>query len=986
MDKSQELQLLKLLDSGGLNKSQEFNVLKALEGDISADEAMRDVYLESLKPSLSFDELVNSKRTDKSSDSEMFDTETGITDSSLRRQLGGAETAGEEELVLGNFGFREGDYIRDERGNLALTPSGALLLGIETDKPIMIDESQFSISDVQDFIGSAGEEIVGGIAGAVAGQALIPVPILGAMIGAGIGAGGGKLVEEGVETIRGTQEEGFGEVAKDAAVEALIAAAGEGIFAAVGKGFGAAVGRGRVGSKLSAKEAADAAESIDAGYLPSLSTIGANSLISRQQAITEKVLGSTNRLVTNNSKIMEDLANLRVMGDDGVVDVIQTADVLTNAVRTGDTALLNQSKKTSSDLLRHMDDISKQLGKAAVKDVDIDAGIQGAFQTAFKAFDDAAKVEYANIDNLVASATGDAKIFQTASLVDDAKRELNQLVGAGGGNLGKVQNALQDIINLGDTASFAQIYKARKSLNDTWMGNYGSDSVRIMKDKFLGQLDSRISPSGLDAILEANSKLIGPSMSPALDAVQIAAMKAASKQLVPANKFFRTGMDQFEAISQAASMKELSKAVKSGGRAGNPAGKFKAIIRDDNPQLLKDAKTVLDRFAPDAYGPLRQRAAGEWLRRTLNESGVGEGAKKKFSGSTFKNKLDKLGSTADELFGKEAVKIKKLADQLDNLSLTNINQSVIDDFARAGADDAGIDLLQKVKVAMDEEALFKKTSVNAKLRSGTLSAEEAADLISSPAMRGPDVAKLKQFFNDDPAEIANLQNYYMSNLIGDFEETFLTNKDSFKLLAKRFENAKKTGTLDELFGPEQAKDIYKFGRIMSVLGKSAQGGDLVAANIAANPFQNIGKIGRIFVIGKVLSNGAMYKSFAAKYGKEAAKVKTPEGRMQVFLDVMNQTAQSFAKQNLSRSVVGGTSDAKEESRDVLESFKSKLNEPNPSRTNMPVPTIEPLAYMPDMPTTNVPTPSPSGSLRDRVRQNPALAATLLGGLGNAGLL
>ena len=76
---------------------------------------------------------------------------------------------------------------------------------------------------------------------------------------------------------------------------------------------------------------------------------------------------------------------------------------------------------------------------------------------------------------------------------------------------------------------------------------------------------------------------------------------------------------------------------------------------------------------------------------------------------------------------------------------------------------------------------------------------------------------------------------------------------------------------------------------MSVLGKSAQGGDLVAANIAANPFQNIGRIGRFFLIGKVLSNEAMYKSFAAKYGKEAAKVKTPEGKMQVFLNVMNQT-------------------------------------------------------------------------------------------------
>jgi len=42
---------------------------------------------------------------------------------------------------------------------------------------------------------------------------------------------------------------------------------------------------------------------------------------------------------------MEDLANLRVMGDDGVVDVIQTADVLTNAVKAGDTALLNQIKE-----------------------------------------------------------------------------------------------------------------------------------------------------------------------------------------------------------------------------------------------------------------------------------------------------------------------------------------------------------------------------------------------------------------------------------------------------------------------------------------------------------------------------------------------------------------------------------------------------------------------------------------------------------------
>ena len=231
----------------------------------------------------------------------------------------------------------------------------------------------------------------------------------------------------------------------------------------------------------------------------------------------------------------------------------------------------------------------------------------------------------------------------------------------------------------------------------------------------------------------------------------------------------------------------------------------------------------------------------------------------------------------------------------------------------------------------------------------------------------------------------NLKTYYMNNLIGDFEETFLTNKDSFKLLAKRFETAKKTGTLEELFGKEQAKDIFKFGRIMNVLGKSAQGGDLVAANIAANPFQNIGRIGRFFLIGKVLSNEAMYKSFAAKYGKEAAKAKTPQGKMQVFLDIMNQTVQSFAKQSAVRGAVGGASTAKEESLNLVNNLQDAVNEP--SRTS--VPEVAMPVSIDDMQITQLINPEvirQQMNLRERAKSNPYIASTLLGGLGNADLL
>ena len=979
MNKQQELTFLRMLDQGNLSKSQELNILKALDGDISGDDAMKALYFESVKPSQSFEEMVDSNRLESQSDSNQFDTETGIKDSALRRQLSGAETSKEEENVLGRYGFGEGDYIRDSRGNLALTPQGALLLDIKTDKPIMIDESGFSLADLQDFVGVAGEEIVGGIGGAIAGQAAIPIPVLGAMIGAFAGAGGGKLLEEGVETLRGTQEQTLLEVTKDAAIEGALAAAGEGIFAGVAKGFKMAVGRSGVGKKLSQGEIEDAALAIDEGYLPSLSTIGANSIISRQQAISEKVLGSTNRLANNNAKIMEDLANLRVLGSDGTVDVIRTADVLSNAVKAGDDSLLKQVSKTSNGLLRHMDDIANQMGKAAVKDGELDSAIQTSFQNAFKAFDDTARVKYQNINNLVESATGDAQIFSTKNLVADAQRELDKLVGANSGNLGKVSNALNDIINLGDNASFAQIYNARKSLNDTWMGNYGSDSVRALKDKFLGKLDNRITIKGLGNAF-ARRRVESQSISDA----QKKSMKLASKELKEASSFFKKGMDKFELVSQAASMKELSRAVKGGSNL-NPAGKFKSLIRDDNAKLLKDTRKVL---GSDVYEPLRNRAAGEWLRRTLKESGVGEGAKRKFSGSLFKTKLDKLGSTADELFGKEAAGIKKLADQLDTLSLTNINQSVIDDFARAGADDAGIDLLKNVQKAVDEEALFKKTSVNAKIRSGTLSAEEAADLISSPAMRGPEVKKLREFFDDDPAQIENLRSYYMSNLIGDFEETFLTNKDSFKLLAKRFDAAKKTGTLDELFGADQAKDIYKFGRIMSVLGKSAQGGDLVAANIAANPFQNIGRIGRFFLIGKVLSNEAMYKSFAAKYGKEAAKVKTPEGKMQVFLNVMNQTMKSFAKQTGVRETVNAVSSTRDNASNLISDLQNQIvSEPTtPSIKSQGIQIPEVTALDRSFYNPEAISPMQTPSVRERARQSPAAAATLLGGLANADLL
>lgn len=972
MDKAQELQLRKMLSQGGLSPQQELAARRAISGSISGDDALKTMYLQSLRPSKSFDEMIADATIGGAGVEEAeFDTETGIKNNRLRRQLAGAETEKEEENVLARYGFREGDYVRDRRGNLAITPKGALLLGIETDKPIMIDESGFSLSDLQDFVGVAGEEIVGGIGGAIAGQAAIPIPILGAAIGAGLGAGGGKLLEEGVETLRGTQEETLGEVGKAAATEAAIAAAGEGIFGAVGKSFGLITGRGRAGSKLAPQTQQEVAEAIEAGYKPSLSAMGANSLVARQQAMSEKALGTSARLRQNHEKIMSDLGKLRAYGADGGVDIDATAAILTNAVETGDTALLQAEKFASNNLIKHMDDIAVQIGKAAKKDELLNADIQGAFVGAYKAFDDKVKEKFANLENLTNSAVGDTALFNTRGLKADAQLELDRLVAAGSGNLGKSRMAVDELMKLPDDASFTQVYKARKALNDTWMGNYGSDSVELMKDKFLNKLDDFISPKSVSNAMRRKAAVN-------LTAADKKLFKDVAAEIPKLRSFFKQGMDSFEKVSSAASLKSLNAAVK-GGKELNPSQAFKNLIRQDNPKLLKDAREVL---GEKVYEPLRERAAAEWLRKAMRESGSTLDATKKFSGSKLKEKIDALGGTADELFGSRISEVRRLADQMDALSLTRIDQSVIDDFLAAGGDETGVNLLRNIKDAMQEKAQFDSAAMARKLRAGSLMPDEAADLLASPSVKGNDITKLSKFFKNKPEELAELQSYYMQNLIGDFEHSFMTDKKAFKQLSERLLRAEKSGKLRALFPEAEADAIALFGRNMKVLGASAEGGDLVAANIAANPLENLGTLARLSVVGQFLSTGPFYTSFAARYGKEAAKEKTKAGKMQVFLNVLNDTASSFAKQQSVRSTVGGFQDASELTREFKNQLESKPTTSTPvppsiSRTNIQVPDVAPV---------QTPSISDVSSIRQRAKENPAVAATLLGGLGSAGLL
>ena len=915
-----------------------------------------------------------------------FDTTTGIQDGKLRRMLGRADTPEDEEKVLREgFGLTEDQYTRDSRGRLALTPQGAQVFGLETDKPVLVDETGFSKNDFSDLTG-LGTVIGGGVTGAIAGTA-VGGPI-GGIIGAAIGGGGGKAIEEGTESLQGVQAQESGEVLRDIGKEALIAGTFEGLGAVVAKTFRVVTGTGRVGNKLTQDKvddilAAGTFRGRDAseGYKASLSAIGAPSLVARQQAISEKALGTSARLRQNHQNIMDDLSWMRGTGDSGDIDVQAVASSLKGAAKSGNDALSVAAKNSEKQLLNHMENIADNLGRAATKDADIDQNLFNIFKDSYKRFDDQVEVKFERIDAALKNVAGDAKIFNTKSIADEANRFGQKYKNAGAGtSQQKAYQALMDISALGDKASFGQLYVARKSLRDMHMMNIRSDTMKTVEETFMHQIDNMLEVASVQGA--TNTLQRGPrgQFIRGLTRDQKQVLKDASTDLRGARDFYKNGNRNFEKINAAISKKDLINAVRNDDVI-NPAGLMNSLVRNDNAKLLKEAGEAIDlNIGAGTFAPIREKIAAQWLRTNLNKSmNTSSG---KFSASRFKEKVDDLGSTADELFGANAVEVRRLAEQMNALSLKNVDESVIKNFTDAGADLPAIGLLKDLRKTTEKLATFQRNTINKKLADGNLTDTEAANFISDNAMRAEDVKRLFSILRTQPdgaVKIAQIQTKYMDDLIGDFDKTFLTDKNQFAKFGDRL--AKNDAKLIEIYGPDTAAEMKQFGKIMKLLGESASGGDLVAANIAANPLENLGTIARLTVVGKVFSSGTFYNSFLKKYKAQGAGADL-RTRRQIAGDLMADAFRGVIVQGVPQTIDEGLTTAKNQATALLGNQMEKINTPaQQPKTRTSVPNVQPGA-LPELP---VP-PNAQPSIRERAAQNPAVAASLLGGLGNAGLL
>ena len=728
----------------------------AMEFEISGDsptqlenEKIREIVS---NPKPFFSEIDQGQTSMQGSD-QSFDTTTGIQDAGLRAGLSIADKFEEQEAVLQKNGLNEEDYTKDNRGQLALTPSGAIKFGIETDKNIVIDERGLSKNDISDLAGIA-PEIGGAVTGAIVGQALIPIPILGAMIGAAIGGGGANLIEEFYEMASGVSRQTPGEIAKQTGKEALLSGAFEGggqiLFKTIGKVFSPG------GSKMSPEDLKLMGESIEMGINPTLSTLGASSIISRQQALAERIFKTSPRLKRNFDVITSKIEKFRTNA--GASDPNELGRILKEAADSGNTKLLQEEAQLSKDVISFMTKAADDLDRAAIQDAAIDDDLFAVLSQSFKHFDDLSAAGFKKIDEMNKSVVGNSDIIPSGSL----KAKVNEMQGTKRFESmprGSSQSAEKDILNymssMGEKSSFGKLYEARRFLSNQKMEFGGEQGIFNLANDFIDEIDTILSRKNLEGIenIAFGSKGAGAGS-------RKFKVLAAADTLQGQRKLFAEGMRQFDALEHSTIMKDIANTVRN-DLPIDSSRMQSSILKPNAPKRLTSLKKVLDNQAErmnavkkpgtksvvSEYENLRSRMAGEWLRKNIDESASIINPTE-FKGEKFARAYKALGTTADELFGSKALQVKKLAEQMNALSLKSLDERVIGflDEGSVFADD-GINLLQNLVNKRNVKNEFQRNSLVKKLRDGTLDDVEAAAYISNPNTKASDVTKVMNYFH-----------------------------------------------------------------------------------------------------------------------------------------------------------------------------------------------------------------------------------------------
>ena len=886
----------------------------------------------------SFEEVNKSS----SQEDEGFEYETGAK-GGLRAKLSFMETAEEKENFLLNRVGEDG-FTKDSKGNLALTEVGQIREGMEPiGKNLVIEDKGFSLRDFSDLAGIAPETIgavIGGILGA-------PGLVTGAA-GAAAGAALGQSAEEGIESLLGLQKQSLGEVGIDVAREAALAGtldfAGNAIFklgkmaiGAAGKGANASArALGQVEQEIGADTAELGLKILDEGGLPSYEAVGMPAGISKAAAIANAVGGGEQKRAIKNVRFALNQRD-KLLGEAGVSTVDDLAEVIRNSVPAKAKQLEDGLKSAQEAHMKAIDDTISMLTKTTKSGGEIDDFVLESLVKNYEDFMKQSKVQFDLVDETLSGVKGRVTI-------NGVEKEVF-------GN----QMALFDI-------------KSMKTRFDDIISNYKSGGLKL---------------TGVGGAQNAKT------------------VKKAMGQLLDARASYRSEIKLFNELETLGIIRNLGD---SGENVKLTAGKLFDRITDSPKRIAAVLNSTESSVSQISREELRQTLAKSYLDDALLVANKDFGDPLAFNGVQFNNKIKKLGKSGPLLFGNQWAQVQSLSKALSYNGVKKIDDQIMQRIVSQNPSENIVSTLKKVQDA--QIGLDKSLSTKAlkNLADGTIEPEEAATLLLSKSTSTSQMNRVMSFFDGNDAAKETIKRVIISDILGSVDEEIFTNVAAASSLRKALE-AYKPDMLNKILGKQQVSDIKELSKMLELLsdtGKTGAGGlaaQAIRTGMVTAPGANLKKGLKFKALNYLLNNPqTIRKALEIKTGRTSG-----EEAAQTLSQVINESvaqvtgsgvpiterATGLAKgavKALQAANRGQTTVRQAGARAILADQDSRGTMPElspQSRTNVPK-VLPPLNMM-----QIDKSPSQSQgqtSLRKRAKFNPYIAASLLGGLGNADLL
>ncbi|HAI36927.1 MAG TPA: hypothetical protein DCM40_01680, partial [Maribacter sp.] len=416
-----------------------------------------------------------------------------------------------------------------------------------------------------------------------------------------------------------------------------------------------------------------------------------------------------------------------------------------------------------------------------------------------------------------------------------------------------------------------------------------------------------------------------------------------------------------------------------------------------DPDTGKTLKTAAEQ-KEEVRKTLAQRFVDNALTAGKNDFGDPD----KFSGVLFNNYINgkALKKSGKIIFGDDWEQVQRISKSLAYDGIKTMDNEVLEKALAQNPPDQIVNSLKSIRDAQIglEEAMSSK--IVREIASGDLDPQDAAVKLISPKTTIAEMNRIMDFFKNDPAAQETIRKTIINDILNSVDkDIFVDAKSGFSL--QNALDAYKPKMLEKVLGKQAVDDLKEFSLELAMLSDTGRrsAGSLAADQIRTGaftaPVKNLGKMARFKVLDNIFNRpSTMRTALEIKTGK-----RTPEQAAQTVSQILNESATQVGSGRTVGERLSGVGKGlsafnrgrvigRQATGQLLTSPQQVRGTPPANQTN--VPDVRPSPVNLENIQVNRRINSDilrrQTNLRERAKRNPYIAATLLGGLGSAGLL